>query len=748
MSIRLNGSDSKETSSILYQLCIHYKEIGDYRKSWEYLEECIRIHQHLDPPDYAALGDCVNDRAVLLSCQGLTGDYMEIYREALIAFEKGCPEGHPEMAVNLSNIGTELSGEEKFDEALVFFRRAMTMVELFRLPQHPDCLLLRGNLANCLIRLGKYEEALDLEREFVKRMTAFPGPDHEDAALARLVLCQAIDTVLYCQENAPKKSLREEAMAQCAAVKRAKRSTVLGWLALSDSFHRTADLELSRYAREAALRGCRGYVESNRNEPANWASAECFSQAVHLVATDRPLAEVADQIMSCWREFGPELSVQADFLIRTRKRIEGLLIWVAQSRIQRQDDTASLQTAFQLVSDLGGVGIETVSALASFIVMLFRRRLYAESDPLCALVTAKSAACLGKSHANTLLYLQNHAVVKQKLGNLAAAEGLFRLAFERTLAQYGTGHVRTLELMSNLVTCRLRKGEESEAETELRAFLSSLAPESGATSARHFLSMSFNNRALEMKNEYGEYQTARQCYAFGLEAEPTNGRIHANLSLLMWVGLGDINAAEEHFQQSLRLDAGSGGVFSNYGLFLTHAKRDFIKAATHFENAVALSPHEAGIHGNYTTLLVLQGELEKAWVHAKRDMSLCLIAPDRLMARSLFCAAAILLLRGQAPTVPLGQLKRLFNYGIDCAPWVITELLHFLEARLTPDWARLLGKASEAITRKSGLAELKALPLWEAIAPVEFDVPWPEDAQKTMAGSLPQEASVFSSHQS
>src|SRR5664279_146394 len=123
------------------------------------------------------------------------------------------------MAVNLSNIGTELSGEEKFDEALVFFRRAMTMVELFRLPQHPDCLLLRGNLANCLIRLGKYEEALDLEREFVKRMTAFPGPDHEDAALARLVLCQAIDTVLYCQENAPKKSLREEAMAQCAAVK-------------------------------------------------------------------------------------------------------------------------------------------------------------------------------------------------------------------------------------------------------------------------------------------------------------------------------------------------------------------------------------------------------------------------------------------------------------------------------------------------------------------------------------------------
>ena len=141
---------------------------------------------------------------------------------------------------------------------------------------------------------------------------------------------------------------------------------------------------------------------------------------------------------------------------------------------------------------------------------------------------------------------------------------------------------------------------------------------------------------------------------------------------------------------------------------------------------MALSPNDSGIPANYAALLLQQGDLAKAWSLSERSQRLCLPAPDRTMARPLFCAAAILLLQGHDASVPLGQMKALFAMGIDHVAWVLTALLDELGRKLPRDSFHLMRAISEAISDKQRLGNLEADPMWHAIKAVSFDTPWPE----------------------
>jgi hypothetical protein len=149
-------------------------------------------------------------------------------------------------------------------------------------------------------------------------------------------------------------------------------------------------------------------------------------------------------------------------------------------------------------------------------------------------------------------------------------------------------------------------------------------------------------------------------------------------------------------------------------------------AHEHFDKARELWPNDNAIPGNYATWAIIQGDLDAAWQLARRAFMLSCPAPDRIMVRPLFCATVVLLLEGRDPSIPLGQLRRLFDMGINHVAWVVTALLERTDKDLSPEWSALLRAISAAVADKSELGVLKSLSRWQSLEPVGFDVPWPD----------------------
>ena len=189
--------------------------------------------------------------------------------------------------------------------------------------------------------------------------------------------------------------------------------------------------------------------------------------------------------------------------------------------------------------------------------------------------------------------------------------------------------------------------------------------------------------------------------------------------------MNDADAAGEYFKKSLALDANSCTTQSNYAHLLAQSLNNPDLARVHFDKALAISPNDTAALAKYAAFLLQQGEVARAWELAERSMRLSIAQPNRIMAQPLFCAAAILLLQNKDASIPLGQLKRLFAYGINHVNWVITALLEVLDDQLSPDSGKLMRDISIAINDKSQLKLLEANPLWNAVKPIAFNTEWP-----------------------
>jgi Tfp pilus assembly protein PilF len=260
----------------------------------------------------------------------------------------------------------------------------------------------------------------------------------------------------------------------------------------------------------------------------------------------------------------------------------------------------------------------------------------------------------------------------------------------------------------------------------IREFFAKLPVTEAFSSAQKMLARCLRTTGQRLKNEFSAFDASKCIYGLSLEIDPTSAATHNNMALLLWVCLHDATAAADHFKESLNLDPTDGNTHSNFAHLLAQTQQEPTQTLDHFEKAMSLNPNDSGIPANYAAFLIQQGDLTKSWDLSKRSMRLCLPEPDRTMARALFCAAAILLLRGRDASIPFGQMKTLFADGIDHAPWVLTATLDVLERHLGGDSSHIMRTISAAISDKKGLETLEANPTWQAIRPDSFGTCWPE----------------------
>ncbi len=727
--------DSPQMADVLYQLCIFYtKCTRDYEKAWDCLEKSLAIRSCGNPPDFAGMANCINDKAVLLIAEDRSADYLAIYQEALALFEKARPAGHPEMVAVLGNMSQELRKADKKADAVKVLRRAVAMAKNILLPQHEYSSFVRRELTATLLAMGQYDEALEVMRDQIIELERFPGPDHEDTAQARLSLCQALWNTVYLSDAARQGNYREEARHQCQRIRHAKPATVLGLLDLAEDSRLIADPVLHDCFMETARRSCREDPAKPGGNLSESSSAKCFADILETLISSKPLSDLAPHVCALWEGAEPLMKHQADCLPKTRKLILSLISWSGRTRLIRDDDVEGIHQAFDLITKIGADSLEALDHLATLAIALQRKREYAVSESLCERVLAMSERLLGAEHTETLKCVSNLAWLREYRGRLEEAQRLFSRAYEASCRVLGSEQTDTIGRVSSLIACLLRNKDSQAANALFREFSENLPQSESPTSARSILAVCLNRMAIGLKDEFAEYQAARVCYEFSIEMNPRAATTFCNLALLLWSCLGDFPEAGLRFEQALKLNPSSGHIHSTYAMFLTHTLRDCQRALDHFEKSMSLSSTEAHLPGNFATWCILTGDLSKGWQLAKRSMKLGLPSPDRVMARPLFCAASILILRQQDPSIPLGQMKTLFSRGIDHVAWIITALLKELDRLVPPDKAKLLRAITEAIAYKKQLHVLETDPMWQAIQPVPLEAQWPGESGSS--GSL------------
>jgi CHAT domain-containing protein/Tfp pilus assembly protein PilF len=148
---------------------------GQYAEAVKVMKQVLEIDEALYPKDkypqgHPDLASSLNNLGALLKAQGEYGKALPYLQRALAMVEALCPkakypQGHPDLATCLNNLGSLLDAQGEYDEALPYCQRALQMLEALypkdKYPQgHPQLALSLSNLGVLLSAQGEYAQAL------------------------------------------------------------------------------------------------------------------------------------------------------------------------------------------------------------------------------------------------------------------------------------------------------------------------------------------------------------------------------------------------------------------------------------------------------------------------------------------------------------------------------------------------------------------------------------------------------------
>jgi CHAT domain-containing protein/Tfp pilus assembly protein PilF len=160
----------------------------------EALEVAILLYPEKDYPDgHPQLAGSLNNLGVLLRAQGQHGEARRYYERALKMYERLYPElfyptGHPQLAGSLNNLGTLLQAQGEHGEARRYYERALKMRERLYAEKdhpngHPQLAGSLNNLGTLLWAQGERDEARRYyERALKMYERLYPAGHHDLAA--------------------------------------------------------------------------------------------------------------------------------------------------------------------------------------------------------------------------------------------------------------------------------------------------------------------------------------------------------------------------------------------------------------------------------------------------------------------------------------------------------------------------------------------------------------------------------------
>ena len=170
-----NGEDP---ASIEY----HIGRALDLQKDWEgarkHYDQAYELMIKSEPKRIEDSTRVLNDIGNTLVYQEKDDEALEFFRKALAMQENYHTSGHASIAFTLNNIGSTLTYQGKYDEALELHRRALIIQEKFCPSDHVEISNTLTNIGTMLSYQEKYDEALEFHQRALKiKEKYYPSDD-------------------------------------------------------------------------------------------------------------------------------------------------------------------------------------------------------------------------------------------------------------------------------------------------------------------------------------------------------------------------------------------------------------------------------------------------------------------------------------------------------------------------------------------------------------------------------------------
>ena len=154
------GATHRATISLINNLGVFYKEIGDLEKAEEIYQQALKLRRENLGPQHLDVAQSLNNLAVLYVAIGQTEKVEPLYLQALAIREDTLDPYHPDVAQILNNLGVLYDKLERYEEAEDYF---VETLDLLAASSNEEALNLlkyaTRNLAELYNRTGRPDEA-------------------------------------------------------------------------------------------------------------------------------------------------------------------------------------------------------------------------------------------------------------------------------------------------------------------------------------------------------------------------------------------------------------------------------------------------------------------------------------------------------------------------------------------------------------------------------------------------------------
>jgi len=177
--------ETLDQASIAIKTAWYLSLVGEYELAGNINRSALKAREAVLGPEHQRTLISVSQLGSVLERQGKYDEAEAMHRRALAGREKKMlgPE-HPNTLISVSQLGSVLERQGKYDEAEAMHRRALAGSEKVLGPEHPDTLISLSHLGSVLERQGKYDEAEAMHRRALAGSEKMLGPEHSNTLIS------------------------------------------------------------------------------------------------------------------------------------------------------------------------------------------------------------------------------------------------------------------------------------------------------------------------------------------------------------------------------------------------------------------------------------------------------------------------------------------------------------------------------------------------------------------------------------
>ncbi|MBK7862322.1 MAG: tetratricopeptide repeat protein [Archangiaceae bacterium] len=181
---------SARAFSRLYAVTGGLQERFEAAHGWERLALAAFTRLGNDPDVEAELASNAGDVAL---AEGRPKDAKRDFERALKLREATLPDGHPDLAMTLNNLGTAQAQLRDYEAAEKSYQRSYELHRQYEGAEHPNTASSMNNLAFVYRKQARFSEALTLSERALEVRVRTLGPDHLDVAATHVSIAHLFE---------------------------------------------------------------------------------------------------------------------------------------------------------------------------------------------------------------------------------------------------------------------------------------------------------------------------------------------------------------------------------------------------------------------------------------------------------------------------------------------------------------------------------------------------------------------------